>query len=686
MQRMRWIYLITLLLLIGFILVFAWAGQTLLRLQPPAMLHGLVLLAISTTMFLLLVIWADQHATDTPRTKASNLVTQIIALFNNVPLGMTLVTLGFIYSGATFWLHTRDEMLPWATLAVWITSMSLLLIGASKIDRYLRPRAPAQHTPVFADIDRIEWLSLFTLTVGALLLRQTFIGTIPHNLSGDEAEMGLTARMVLQGDIRDPFSAGWLSHPNLWFFLQALSLRLFGDSVGGLRMVSVLFGTATIPALYLLARLLYGKPTALIAAALLATSHVHIHYSRNALNNIVDPMFGLIASAALFYGIRTRRILPFVLSGCALGLAQHFYMGARLLPIVLLICIIHQIMLHPLLMLRLRWHLLLMFISGIIAFGPLLLFFVSHPHVFNARLNMVGILQSEWFAYQQSLGRSIPDIFLEQIWGGLGAFTFVPDRSAQYDPGIALLDPYASLFFIFGIALLIMRWRRGESVLILSWLVGTAVFGGILLASAPVSPRYVTTIPLLCLVVALTLTQMRTIVERLAPQLRSLSHAMLSGVVVFLALWNINFYFTDYTPRNVFGWINVEVGTEVGLYVRAQPDPVYVYFFGPPRIFWGFGTIRFLAPDAVGADIHEPLSIPDQLAPVPYGYRPLFIFLPEREDELEVVRQRYPSGSLYRVPRRAHDQVLFIGYEPDGGDLRNWGNKNGGDGGIRTRE
>jgi 4-amino-4-deoxy-L-arabinose transferase-like glycosyltransferase len=64
----------------------------------------------------------------------------------------------------------------------------------------------------------------------------------------------------------------------LWFFLQALSLKVFGDSVVGLRMLTALIGTATVPLLYFFARPWYGRRVALMAATLLLAYHFHIHF------------------------------------------------------------------------------------------------------------------------------------------------------------------------------------------------------------------------------------------------------------------------------------------------------------------------------------------------------------------------------------------------------------------------
>ena len=46
----------------------------------------------------------------------------------------------------------------------------------------------------------------------------------------------------------------WYNLPTLWFFLQAASMRLFGESVAGVRMVTAVIGALTVLFTYLLAR------------------------------------------------------------------------------------------------------------------------------------------------------------------------------------------------------------------------------------------------------------------------------------------------------------------------------------------------------------------------------------------------------------------------------------------------
>ncbi len=75
--------------------------------------------------------------------------------------------------------------------------------------------------------------------------------------------------------------------------------------------------------------------------------------------------------------------------------------------------------------------------------------------------------------------------------------------------------------------------------------------------------------------------------------------------------------------------------------------------------YFSHGTIPFLAPEKRGHDIVEPLGGPTDFA---LDEPALFIFLPERLDELEFVRQRYPGGN-YLEFFSDEGVLLFVVYE-----------------------
>jgi hypothetical protein len=305
----------------------------------------------------------------------------------------------------------------------------------------------------------------------------------------------------------------------------------------------------------------------------------------------------------------------------------------------------------------------LLALAFLVGIGPLARFFLTHRDDFTARLAMVGIFESGWFGEQRAQGLSTFTILLNQVRDAFGAYIFQPDRSAWYDPRIPLLDRASAVLFVFGLTIAFSRWRRMEMVLLLAWIVGAAIFGGVLLKNTPESPRFVTTAPALCLFIALAIERLVGLLSWALPLGRRVAYGVGAAAVLLLALWNLNFYFREYTPRRTFGWLNTEVATEIGGYIRRQPN-AYVYFFGPPRIFVGNGTIRFMALDTPGVDLIDPLATPEALPPLPDGRRPIFIFLPERAGEMAVIERRYPGGTRYQANAQVEEVTLFYSYEP----------------------
>ena len=111
----------------------------------------------------------------------------------------------------------------------------------------------------------------------AIVLR--FI-SLNQSLWLDEATTALVARMPI-ADIFTKFLPGDF-HPPFYYLLMKGWVLLFGASEISLRMPSVILGVLTIYFVYLIAKKLSSKRTALIASILLATSGLAIYYSQEA--------------------------------------------------------------------------------------------------------------------------------------------------------------------------------------------------------------------------------------------------------------------------------------------------------------------------------------------------------------------------------------------------------------------
>jgi 4-amino-4-deoxy-L-arabinose transferase-like glycosyltransferase len=520
------------------------------------------------------------------------------------------------------------------------------------------------------------------LTILALIVRIAALDRVPYTLGGDEAWHGLLSRQVLRGEIRNPFYMGYMSMPTLFYWPLSWSLCLAGDNVTGLRLPAALVGTATVPILYLLTRRLWGQRIALLSAAYLAAYDYHVHYSRLGANNVWDPLFVVLVLWALDRGLtggqgdksaqRQRRgERAYLLAGLVLGLSFFFYTGARLLPLMVVAYVAFVWARHPKAMEGLGLKLVLLVLAFLVVAGPMLSYALTHPNEWNARVNQVGIIQSGWLEREPELtGKSTLWILAEQFLRAAGAFHVFPDRTVWYGADRPLLGFLPGAFAVLGMAWAVVNWRDRRYFLVLLWFWSAIITGGMLTESPPSSQRLVIAIPAVVWLVAIGVERTVVLARKLyEPRRKEWEEVALLLLILVLALGSVRYYFVEFTPSMRYGSENGETATMIGHYLRTldvestasmKPADYRVYFFGAPRIYWGFGTMSFLAPDVRGQDVTEPLNDPPDF--VDERYSAVFLFLPERAEELDWVRKAFPEGRRLDF-QDAGGRLRFIAYE-----------------------
>lgn len=127
--------------------------------------------------------------------------------------------------------------------------------------------------------NRVEIGLILLLTVAASAVRFYQLGGVPRVLDGDEGAVGLNAQLTSEGRLSNPFAL-WANVGAIYLQLINFSLKVFGINAFALRLLPAIGGVLAVPCIYLLGRQFGGPRIALIAAALAAFSHSHIHYSR----------------------------------------------------------------------------------------------------------------------------------------------------------------------------------------------------------------------------------------------------------------------------------------------------------------------------------------------------------------------------------------------------------------------
>src|SRR5271157_5567849 len=151
----------------------------------------------------------------------------------------------------------------------------------------MRHTLPAEKTIVTRTI-----LALALLTAAGAWLRLSHLGT--KSLWLDEGATVALARASWSHFI-------WVwwhgeANPQTIYFLVMRGWILLGRSETCLRLPSALFGVASIPLMYVMARRFVSVGPALAAAALLAFSPAHVYYSQEARSYTLAILFVLLSS------------------------------------------------------------------------------------------------------------------------------------------------------------------------------------------------------------------------------------------------------------------------------------------------------------------------------------------------------------------------------------------------------
>src|SRR3954447_21771435 len=130
------------------------------------------------------------------------------------------------------------------------------------------------------------------------------------------------------GDMTSAVSAGE-STPPLYYVLAWVWSKVFGTGEFGLRSLSALFGTLTIPLAFVLGRELIGRSTGLVAAALCAFNPLLVWYSQEARSYALMVLLTGLSLLALLRALddpAPRRLLGWVAVSVA-AIATHYFAG-----------------------------------------------------------------------------------------------------------------------------------------------------------------------------------------------------------------------------------------------------------------------------------------------------------------------------------------------------------------------
>jgi 4-amino-4-deoxy-L-arabinose transferase-like glycosyltransferase len=520
--------------------------------------------------------------------------------------------------------------------------------------------------PARQEFGRRLWLSFchnrgaLVLLAGIVLiaaaLRLPSLDSLPGFIHVDEGNVGLSAQSVARGQIDSIFSSGFMGMSMLGYAWDGLFLRVFGDSLLSLRASSAVLGLGSIVLTALLGKELYNWRAGLLAAALLSVYHLHIHFSRDGLNNIQALFMVMLTLYVLILALRYGSRLAAVLTGLALSLDLQVFFSARLAYVMAALIAVYVLFVIDSRRFR-QWlpTLAWLALGFLVAIGPVAAFITHDWTGFTNHSSDSTVFSSNPETRDHMLvGYGTLDIWHvmgANIWRALQAFNFPGHTAEDQYPFFPhpMLDPVSAALLPSALALMLFRLKHvGFGVCAIAFTV-IMLFIGTFSLDQPDWNRLLILVPILALLIGALLDALWTAAERAgSTRLRIPAAFACTALLVSIFYGNYQWYFVQFQPtvRHSFGAFPFDVGN----YLR-QPSvgpKSYAYAIEGGGFDFGHQGVLFLAPDARTCNIPPSLALAGCAPATRQTTQRLFFIMPSQLAMIPSLEKAFPGGSLTR--------------------------------------
>jgi 4-amino-4-deoxy-L-arabinose transferase-like glycosyltransferase len=348
-------------------------------------------------------------------------------------------------------------------------------------------------------------------------------------------------------------------------------------------------------------------------------------------------------------------------AGAAAGLCIYTYAGTRLVlilaGIILLFLVVRQRD-----YLTSHWKHLVFFSAGsLISIAPLTAFFARHPDIFIGRFGQEGILFNGWLVQQASLmGKSVLEILVDQFKHTVLVFVASPATGNFFNSPVPYLSVFGSILFLLGMGYALAYLFELRNFILMVWFWTVILFGGVLTMNPPAHTRLLMTTPAVAILMALGTYKILGYIQKFKIFPDRLIVPTFVAIIVVISYQNVNFYMFEYRRNVYFQDANGEYAMEVGLMAKNLGKDFEIYLLGAPRVFSGFASLAFLAPDNPRSDLSaENVATLEITADQRVG----IFAIPENRSLLAEISQKYPGGDDGLIYRKSKpDEILFEYY------------------------
>jgi hypothetical protein len=517
-------------------------------------------------------------------------------------------------------------------VASWLASIFMIFIAQL---RGVRPHWP--HIP------RAEWPylgGLLLLLIVALVTRTYQLTTLPYNLDGDFASVGIQARALATGEQRQIFTYGWAIIPMIGYLPPAVTMLFFGTGLAGLNASGVVEGLLILVGVYLSGRELFSPRAGLFAAAILTISYTHLAASRQSV--YIDPaFFMLFAIYFLVIGLQRNQGWALALSGIMSGLCMDMYYAGRLLVPLLGLAFLHSLIFRRSWLLA-RWKALtIWFATVLITLGPMLLVFARDPGALSAHTQEVFILDPALIRHMEGVygDSTVGNMLLQQLRHTLLMFHYYPDKGTQFGLTMPYLDPLGGILFVLGVGYFFMHARRLATGWLSLWILLGVIFGCLLTGNAPFWPRLIILLPPVALACGVALDLLYgNFYERLKPFGRSSTVSLALVVLILFVGMGISNWNAYVHVKGSFATAR----TRIARYMAEQGPSARAYMVSNDFNYQD-REFQFLIPGQLVGNL-----TPEQaIAAIPRTGKPTFLILTTEQADLAAqLENRYPGGPV----------------------------------------
>ncbi len=634
---------------VGFIVTLA--GQLALYLTPEGQANGVVVGLVLSLMGVGMLL-----AGLLPVTPAWLVgLTARLGLSRRGVLVVVAVLLALMTAGSQliFSQYGRTNYLP--VLLLWVAGAVTYI--AAFVER--APTRPRMHAWLAAHRHELALLGLIMLL--AIGLRTYRLGAIPRVIDGDEGAVGQAAQTTQALPLANPFAL-WENFGGIYMQAIGLSLNVLGSTPFALRLLPAILGSLAIPALYLLGRAIVGPRGGLLAAALLAMSHAHIHFSR--IVSVAYIAETLLVPLELYFfltGLRARQAWRLAVGGLILGAHFSVYVSAQVIFALLLVYLVVALFVaRP--VLRGAGRLVLVFWLGVvITAAPQAAYAWNHPDEFMARMNADGTFQSGWLDREIAMtGKSPAQILAGRVAHAFLVLNHLPAIDF-YGARIPLLDLITGSLFVFGLAYSVWRTRDSGYLLLNGYFWSLTLAVGIF-AIPPTADSYrmLVALPAATLLAATGLEQGLVALARAGLEQRGTRQALVSCVLASALVLNTRAYFVDFAARCRYGGDRpTRFASYMGNYLKAVGPETVVYLLSNDELRYGtHGSVDFLSGGNPVTNWTDPVET------VALTANTVVLAGPARHDELRAWARQQPVGELRAITDC--EQPMLLVYEAAG--------------------